>query len=89
MEKKLFRQSRQGLHSMKTVNWRNVLVDSAVGREAVPEFVNGKRTLRSIRSMCPKGTVILSEVYKLERMGVKRARNAARKALRRLDGAFA
>ena len=73
---------------MKTVNWYNVLVSSAVGREAIPEFVNGQRSLRSIRTMCPKGTVIRSEVYKLEKMGTKRAKNAARKAIARLEKAF-
>ena len=73
---------------MKTVNWFNVLVSSSIGREAVPEFVKGQRSLRSIRALCPKGTAIRSEVYKLEKMGTKRAKNAARKAIARLEKAF-
>ena len=66
---------------MKKVDWNHVLVHSHVGRTEIPRFVRGDVALRSIRHMCPQGSTILSEIYKLEKMGVNRARSDARKAL--------
>jgi coenzyme F420-reducing hydrogenase beta subunit len=68
---------------MKNVNWTNVLVYSRTGQELIPDFVDGLRPLRSLRKECPKGSVVLREIYKLEKMGVRRAKAAARKALNR------
>lgn len=68
---------------MKNVQWNRLLSDYQI-YNGLTNFVVGAESLRNMRKVVPTGTPARSEIYKLEKMGIRRAKNATRKALSRI-----
>jgi hypothetical protein len=64
------------------INWTRVF-ETPDGVGFMCDFVDNRLPLRSLRVRTGSNKRLKSEIYKLEKMGVQRAKNAARKAIDR------